>query len=442
MQFYGNERTTPHSVESEKAILGSILLTPNILVDVEAELEPRHFFVHTHRLIYGAMLDLSRNGTAIDPIHIANRIDMDEIKVSSITNLYMGLPPGVDITGHIKTVKDKSTLRQLLLNTNAMTQLIYDYTGSVDNLVQEVEAKIFESTGDSFVNTDFSECGSLVLESIRHANKVQIGEETFMGTPTDLVDVDLKLMGLKKTDSVIVAARPSMGKTSFATTVAANAAIRHGAAIAIFSLEMSKKQLIDRMLCSEAEVDSTKYLSGALSEKDWDKIKAASHSLANAKIFINDTGAINVNFIKSSLRRLIKREGSVDLVIIDYLQLMTGVGRTNNRYEEVTQISRDLKALAKEFNVPVMVLSQLSRAPETRSDKRPVMADLRESGAIEQDADVILFIYREDAYNGDITSHNGLAELIIAKNRSGPTGTAVLEYAPKFTKFSNKNSIF
>lgn len=435
------ERPLPSSEESERAILGAILLDNSLISQAVEQLKPADFYSPLHRRIFAAMIALFEASKRIDPILIGEELkkegSVDAIGgVSTITNLTFGLPHFSDLSAYIKVVRDKSVVRNLIRTCNEITGEALAEEDDAEVVLDHAEQMIF-ALADERTRQGFSAVqpvAETVLAKIQeYANRES---HALTGLATGFRELDEMTSGLQRGDLIIVAARPSMGKTALCLTLAQNAAIIENAVVGLFSLEMSKEQLVMRMMASEAKVNAHHLRTGFLGRDAWGRLAGAIETLSNTKMFIDDTAGISVLEMRAKARRLAAEQGRLDLIVVDYLQLMGGSKRTESRQQEVSQISRELKGLAKEMDVPVVALSQLSRAPEARNPPRPLMSDLRESGSIEQDADVVTFIYREDYYNA--TDENaGIAELIISKQRNGPTGTIKLAFLKEFTRFEN-----
>lgn len=435
------EKPLPSSAESERVILGAILLDNQLITQAIEQLSPEDFYSPLHRRIYRAMTSLFERSERIDPILIGEELkkdgSIDSIGgVASITNLTYGLPHFSDILDYAKVVKDKSIVRNLIKVCNQITSEALSEEDDAKDVLDNAERMIF-ALADERSRQGFSHIQPIaetVLAKVQEYAKRE--SHALTGLSTGFRDLDEKTSGLQKTDLIIIAARPSMGKTALCLTLAQNAAILEKAVVAVFSLEMSKEQLVMRMLSSEAKVDAHRFRTGYLTRDEWGRLAEAIGTLSEAKIFIDDTAGISVLEMRAKTRRLFAEQKKLDLIVVDYMQLMSGSKKTESRQQEVSQISRELKALAKELQVPVIALSQLSRAPEARNPPKPMMSDLRESGSIEQDADVVAFIYREDYYKP--TEENaGIAELLISKQRNGPTGTVKLAFLKEFTRFEN-----
>jgi replicative DNA helicase len=435
------EKPLPSSAESERVILGAILLDNQLIAQAIENLGADDFYSPLHRRVFRAMTSLFERGERIDPILIGEELkkdgSIDSIGgIATITNLTYGLPHFSDIIDYLKVVKDKSMVRNLIKVCNQITSEALAEEEDAVMILDNAERMIF-ALADEKTRQGFSHVrpvAETVLAKVQEYAKRE--SHALTGLATGFRDLDEKTSGLQKTDLIIVAARPSMGKTALCLTLAQNAAILEKAVVAVFSLEMSKEQLVMRMLSSEAKVDAHRFRTGYLTREEWGRLAQAIGTLSDARIFIDDTPGISVLEMRAKTRRLFSEEKKLDLIVVDYLQLMSGSKRTESRQQEVSAISRELKGLAKELNVPIVALSQLSRAPEARNPPRPMMSDLRESGSIEQDADVVAFIYREDYYKP--TEENaGLAELLIAKQRNGPTGTVRLAFLKEFTRFED-----
>jgi replicative DNA helicase len=435
------EKPLPSSAESERVILGAILLDNQLIAQAIENLSSDDFYAPFHRRVFKSMTALFERGERIDPILIGEELKKDGSidaigGIATITNLTYGLPHFSDILDYLKVVKDKSMVRNLIKVCNQITSEALAEEDDAVMILDHAEQMIF-ALADERTRQGFSHVRPVaesVLAKVQEYAKRE--SHALTGLATGFRDLDEKTSGLQKTDLIIVAARPSMGKTALCLTLAQNAAILENAVVAVFSLEMSKEQLVMRMLSSEAKVDAHRFRTGYLTREEWGRLAQSIGTLSDAKIFIDDTPGISVLEMRAKTRRLFSEQKKLDLVVVDYLQLMSGSRRTESRQQEVSQISRELKGLAKELNVPIVALSQLSRAPEARNPPKPMMSDLRESGSIEQDADVVAFIYREDYYKP--TEENaGLAEILIAKQRNGPTGTVRLAFLKEFTRFEN-----
>jgi replicative DNA helicase len=437
------ERTLPHNLEAERSVLGAILLH-NHAFNLAAEvIDSGDFFRDAHRRIFDKMVKLSERGDAIDLVTLKEELgkagEIDEVGGPAyIAALVDGVPRSTNVEHYAKIIKEKATLRNLIYSANKILSTAYEAEEDADIILDQAEHAIFKIADDK-VRDGFVSLRELAHSSLETIERLHAKKELITGVPTGFIDLDEMTSGLQSSDLIIVAARPSMGKTSLVLNVAQHVGTKTDLVVGLFSLEMSKEQLFLRLLTSEARIDSHRLRGGFLGERDWGRLSEAIGTLSEAKIFIDDTPSIGVLEMRAKCRRLAAEHG-LNLVIIDYIQLMQGRGRFENRTLELASISRSLKGLAKELSVPIVVLSQLSRAPEARSDHRPQLSDLRESGALEQDADVVIFIYREDQY-GDKSQPEadaqGVAELIIGKQRNGPTGVVKLAFIREFTRFEN-----
>ena len=439
---YSIASSLPANVEAERSILGAILLD-NLAYNQAAEhLKPEDFSLDSHRRIYSRMTDLADLSQPIDIITLtemlSRRREVDAVGgVAYLSSLTHGLPRRVSIEDYVKIVRDKALLRGLIHAASAAIARASEQGDPAEEILNEAEATIFQLS-EKRIGRGFLGVQEIVKESFGSVDALLQRGQRITGLETHYADLDEMTSGLQPSDLVIIAARPSMGKTAFAMNIAEHAAIHDSKVVGIFSLEMSREALLLRMLCSCARVDSHKMRTGSLWREDMDKVVHAMDKLANAPLFIDDTPGIALSEMRAKARRLQQQQGKLDLVIVDYLQLMSSGGRRyENRTQEVSAISRGLKALAKELRVPVVALSQLSRAPESRGsgDHRPQLADLRESGAIEQDADVVMFIFREEVYKPDDPELEGRAEILIAKQRNGPTGRVMLAFTKRSTRF-------
>src|SRR5258706_8092352 len=437
------ERTLPHNLEAERSVLGAVLLH-NDAFNLAAEvIDSKDFFRDAHRRIFDKMVKLSERGDAIDLVTLKEELsrssELDEVGGPAyITALVDGVPRSTNVEYYARIIKEKSTLRQLIFSANKILSTAYGAEEDADVILDQAEHAIF-AIADDQVRDGFVSLRDLAQSSLETIERLHARKELITGVPTGFTELDEITSGLQPSDLVIVAARPSMGKTSLVLNIAQHVGTKTDMTVGLFSLEMSKEQLFLRMLTAEARIDAHRLRSGFLGEKDWGKLSQAIGTLSEVKIFIDDTPSIGTLELRAKCRRLAAEHG-LHLVIVDYIQLMQGRGRFENRTLELASISRSLKGLAKELRVPVVVLSQLSRAPEARSDHRPQLSDLRESGALEQDADVVVFIYREDMYadrSQPSSEMQGVAELIIAKQRNGPTGIVRLAFIREFTRFEN-----
>ena len=435
------ERPLPHSAESERAILGAIILDNGMVNQAIELLRPEDFYIRANQFIFRAMISLSERGAEINPILLGEELRREGALeqtggLAYVSELTYGLPHFTNLAHYGKIVHDKSLLRQLVKVSNKITSEALEEEDEANLILDHAEQMIF-ALADERTRQGFAHVKPIADQLLEKVQEMSGRTTVITGLATGFKELDEMTSGLQPADLIIVAARPSMGKTSLALTLAQNAAIIAGAVVGVFSLEMSKESLVMRMLCSEGRVDAHRFRGGYLHREEWARLAGALGTLADTKIYIDDTPGISVLEMRAKARRLAAEQKKLDLIIVDYLQLMSGSSRrVESRQQEVSQISRELKGLAKELNVPLIALSQLSRAPEARTDHRPQLADLRESGAIEQDADVVAFIYREEQYNR--TEENaGIAEIIVSKQRNGPTGTVKLAFLKEFTRFEN-----
>ena len=430
----------PHDIDAEQAVIGSMLTDKDAVVDAIEILKPDDFYRQDNKTIYEAILNLYNRAEPIDIITVKSELTsigkLDAVGgLEYIAVLPDKVPTTANVEKYIKIVEEKSILRRLIKASNEFIDLGYAQNEEVDAIIDQAEKKIFEiSQGKN--QKGYTPIKDILVESFAELEKLYNQKEPITGIPTGFADLDYKTAGLHNSDLVLVAARPAMGKSAFALNIATNAAVQAKVPVVIFNLEMSKSQLVSRILCSEAMVDSNKVRTGKIEEDDWVKLATALGPLSEAPIYIDDTPGITVTEIRAKCRKL-KMEKNIGLIVIDYLQLIQGSGKRNSsREQEISEISRSLKILAKELDVPVIALSQLSRAAEQRADHRPMLSDLRESGAIEQDADIVMFLYRDDYYNPDSEKKN-IAEVIMAKHRAGSTGTVELLWLGSYTKFVN-----
>src|SRR5213083_73178 len=439
-----SERTLPHNLEAERSVLGAILLH-NDAFNLAAEvIDSEDFFRDAHRRIFDKMVALSERHGAIDLVTLKDELgragELDEVGGPAyIAALVDGVPRSMNVEHYARIIKEKATLRNLIFSANKILATAYDGADEADVILDQAEHAIF-AIADDKVRDGFVSLRELAHSSLDTIEKLHARKELVTGVPTGFTDLDEMTSGLQSSDLIIVAARPSMGKTSLVLNIAQHVGTKTDMTVGLFSLKMSKEQLFLRMLTSEARIDAHRLRGGFLGERDWGKLSQAIGTLSESKIFIDDSPSIGVLEMRAKCRRLASEHG-LHLVIIDYIQLMQGRGRFENRTLEIASISRSMKGLAKELNVPIVVLSQLRRAPESRSDHRPQLSDLRESGALEQDADVVMFIFREEQYRDADGAPNqgaeGTAEIIIGKQRNGPVGTAKLAFIKEHTRFEN-----
>ena len=435
-----NTRIPPHSVEAEQSVLGSILLDKDAMISVSETLIPEDFYKEAHKVIYESMLKLYNSQSEIDLITLTDELRdqgyLDDIGgIAYITSLSTVVPTTSNIKYYVNIVKEKSISRQLISAANDIINLGYDGSAKVEYVLENAEKKIFDISQERATN-DFQPINQVISEALSMLEKLYEEKNDVTGLTTGFRDLNKKINGLQRSDLLLIAARPAMGKTAFALNLVQNAALKGDASVAVFSLEMSKEQLVQRMIASQSTVELKKIKTGTLADNDWPRITDGMAILSGAKIHIDDTPGIKISELRSKCRKL-KIEKGLDLVLIDYLQLMEGEGQNESRQQEIAKISRSLKILAKELDCPVVALSQLSRAPEQRADHRPMLSDLRESGSIEQDADIVMFLYRDEYYNPD-TEKKNIGEVIVAKNRHGETGTVELVWFGGIQKFADK----
>ena len=435
------ERTLPHNLEAERSVLGSILVHNDAFNLAAQVIDSRDFYRDAHRRIFDRMVALNERNQAIDFVtlkeELARNGEIDEVGGPAyVAALADGVPRATNVEFYARIVKEKATLRNLIFAANKILTNAYEADQESDLILDEAESSIF-AVADDRLKAGFVPMRQLVHESFPKIELLFEQKRLITGVPTGFVDLDEMTRGLQGGDLIIVAARPSMGKTSLVLNMAQHVAIQPDHTVGFFSLEMSKESLFLRLLTSEAQIDSHRLMSGAIGQKDYGRISHALETLSAMRLFIDDSANIGVLEMRAKARRL-QSEHRLSMLVVDYIQLMSGRGRFENRTLELASISRSLKGLAKELSVPIVVLSQLSRAPEARSDHRPQLSDLRESGALEQDADVVILIYRDDAYNKDPNSPDaGTAELIVAKQRNGPTGIVRLAFLREQTRFAN-----
>ena len=432
-------RIPPHNIEAEQAVLGCMLLDADIIPTVTELIRSEDFYREDHREICEAILDITENAGPVDIITVSDQLQLrgtlDSVGgLDYLASISSAVPTTANARHYTKIVEEKSLLRKLIKASSDIASMSYDATDEAVYVLDRAEKSIFDILQKRSTQ-GFTHIKDVLLDTFNRLEELYNSKSYITGIPTGFTDLDLKTAGLQNSDLILIAARPGMGKTAIALNIAQYAAVQKHVPVAIFNLEMSKDQLVNRMLSSEVMVDSQRMRTGKLEDDDWNKVAQALAPLSDAPIYIDDTPGISVMDIRAKCRRL-KLEKNLGLVVIDYLQLMQGRGRVENRQQEVSEISRSLKILAKELNVPVVTMSQLSRGPESRNDHRPMLSDLRESGAIEQDADIVMFLYRDDYYNPE-TEKKNIAEVIIAKHRNGSTGTIELRWFGEYTKFAN-----
>jgi len=434
------ERPLPHNLEAERSVLGAILIQNEAYNLAVEQVRPEDFYRDAHRRIFDKIIALAERGMAIDFITLKEELaragELDTVGGPAyIASLVDGVPRATNVEHYARIVKDKRVLRQLISTANGILLDAYQAEQDSGEILDRAEHAIFQ-IAEGRIRAGFVSLYDIAQDSVEAIQKAHEEKQLITGVPTGFHDLDNLTSGLQRGDLIIVAARPSMGKTSLALNIAQHVGTHTGKTVGVFSLEMSKEQLFLRMLSSEAQIDGHRLRTGFLRSDDWGRLTSALGTLGQAKVYIDDTPSIGVLEMRAKARRLSAEHG-LHLLVIDYIQLMQGRGRFDNRTQELGAISRSLKGLAKELDVPIVVLSQLSRAPESRSDHRPQLSDLRESGALEQDADVVLLIYREDAYNKEPGENENVAEIIIAKQRNGPTDTVKLAFIRERTRFEN-----
>ena len=434
------KRVLPHSVEAEQSVIGSMLMDREAIISASEIITADDFYQHQYGVMFESMVELFNEGKPVDLVTLQNRLKEKDVppegsSLEFVRDIMATVPTSVNVKSYANIVREKAVLRRLIRVNEEIANTCYAGKEKLEDILAHTEKSIFDllqsRNAGEFV--PIRQVALNVLEKIETASR---SGGTVTGIPTGFIDLDYKTSGMQPSDLVLLAARPSMGKTAFVLNLVDYVAVRKGLPCMVFSLEMSKEQLVNRMLAMESNVDSQKLRTGSLTDADWDAVVEGIGIIGNSKLIIDDTPGISITELRSKCRKM-KLEYGLQMIIIDYLQLMTGSGKTSdNRQQEISEISRSLKALAREMNAPVIALSQLSRACETRQDHRPMLSDLRESGAIEQDADVVMFLYRDDYYNKDTDKPN-VAEVIIAKQRNGPIGTVELLWRPEFTKFVN-----
>ncbi len=435
-----SQRIPPQNIEAEESLLSAIMIDNNVLLDVIEILSAEDFYRTAHQKIFSAITELFSRSEPVDLVTVANNLKsreaLEEIGGAAYLAKLVDSPLAVNPVHYSKIIRDKASLRRLIQKSTIIINRCFEKQGDVDEVIDFAEKSIFEISEEK-IKQSFFQMRQLIESNIDTLEERQGNQSAFTGIPTGYTQIDSMTAGLQNSDLIILAARPSMGKTAFALNMASNIALKEGIPVAIFSLEMSKEQLSMRLLSSEARIDSSRVRNGFLTPDDWQKLTNSASLLSEAPIFIDDTSNISATEIRAKARRL-KMEKNLGLIVIDYLQLMQAGTSMDRRDLEIAEISRSLKGLAKELDIPVIALSQLNRMLEQRSDKRPVLSDLRESGALEQDADIVAFIYRDEVYNKDENNPNkGKAEIIIAKHRNGPVGSSTLTFLGAYTRFEN-----
>ena len=433
------KRVLPHSIEAEQSVVGSMLMDKEAILTASELLVPEDFYGRQYGVMFDAIVELYNEGSPVDMVTVRERLREKEVppefySVEFIRDLIIAVPFSINIKQYADIVYEKSVLRKLIKVNEEIEGLCYQGKERLDVILGETEKKVFQLL-QSRNSGDFVSIKETVIKTLEKIEQASRTKGNVTGIPTGFYDLDYMTAGLQPSDFILIGARPSMGKTALVLNLAEYIAIRNNTPIAIFSLEMSREQLMNRMFAMEARVDLQKLRTGDLSDTDWEKLIESAGVIGKSGLIIDDTPGISIGELRSKCRKY-KLEHNLSLVIIDYLQLMTGNGRTDSRQQEISEISRSLKALAREIHAPVIAISQVNRACETRPDHRPMMSDLRESGSIEQDADVIMFLYRDEYYNKD-SDKKGIAEIIIAKQRNGSIGTVNLAWLPTLTKFAN-----
>lgn len=434
------KRILPHSTEAEQSVIGSMIMDREAIVVASELISGEDFYNKQYGVLFESMVELNDEGKPVDLVTLQNRLKEKDVppEVSSlefVRDLITAVPTSANIKHYAGIVAEKSTLRKLIRLNDEISNTCYAGKESLEFILEDTEKRVFEIVQKR--NTgEFVPIRQVVMNAMDRIEKASKNKGAVTGIATGFVDLDYRTAGMQPSDLVLIAARPSMGKTAFVLNIAEYVAFKQNKTVAIFSLEMSKEQLVNRLFSLESKVDSQHIRTGQLSDQEWEKLIESAGVIGRSNLIIDDTPGITVAELRSKCRKY-KLENNLSMIIIDYLQLMSGSGRVDSRQQEISEISRSLKAIARELNVPVLALSQLSRAVEQRPDHRPMLSDLRESGAIEQDADVVMFIYREDYYNRDSEERKDIAEIIIAKQRNGPIGTVELAWLPNYTKFAN-----
>ena len=436
------KRVPPHSIEAEQSVVGAILMDRDAITVAAEIICGDDFYQKAYGVIFDSVVELFNEGKPVDLITLQNRLREKAVpeEISSlefVRDLVTAVPTSANVKYYAEIVSEKATLRRLIKMNEAIADECYQGQEPLEAILERTEKQVFELVQNRGGNGEYVPIKQVVLNALEKIEKASKSKGTVTGIPTGFIDLDYKTSGLQPSDLILVAARPSMGKTAFVLNIAQHVAFKQNRTVAIFSLEMSKEQLVNRLFSLESYVDAQLLRTGNLKDSDWEKLIEGAGTIGRSNLIIDDTPGISISEMRSKCRKY-KMEHNLELIIIDYLQLMSGSvgGRNESRQQEISDISRSLKALARELSVPVIALSQLSRAVEQRPDHRPMLSDLRESGAIEPDADVVMFIYRDDYYNKD-TEHVNEAEIIIAKQRNGPIGTVTLTWLPQYTKFAN-----
>ena len=433
------KRILPHSMEAEQSVIGSMIMSRDAIIEASEIITGADFYQQQYGIVFEAMVELHDEGKAVDLVTLQERLKEKDLppEISSmefVRDLLSAVPTSANVKYYAEIVAEKAMLRKLIKTTEEISNACYLGKEKTQDILEVTEKKIFDLVQNRG-SQEYVPIRQVVLNAIEKIEKASRNQGSVTGIPTGFIDLDYKTSGFQPSDLILVAARPSMGKTAFVLNIAQYMAFHNNVTAAIFSLEMSKEQLVNRLLALESKVDSQNIRTGNLEDEEWAKLIEGANGIGNSNLIIDDKPGISISELRSKCRKY-KMEHNLGIIFIDYLQLMTGSGRSESRQQEISDISRSLKALARELNVPVVALSKLSRAVEQRPDHRPMLSDLRESGAIEQDADVVMFIYRDDYYNKDSENKN-IAEIIIAKQRNGPIGTVNLVWMPNYTKFVN-----
>ena len=431
----------PQNLDAEESVLGAMMLSPGAIGAVSEVLDASDFYRESHAKIYRAALSLYAKGEPVDAITLVDALeergDLEDVGGRVRVHELAALVPASANAGHYaRIVREMATLRGLINAGSEISRLGWERPGEAGDLVDKAEQVVFDLS-QARVTGEFTHIDELLKEGFERITALYEAGADITGVPSGFRDLDRLTSGFQPGNLIIAAARPSMGKSALGLCMAANLAVRHETPVAVFTLEMSKSEVTQRLMCSEAKVESNRLRTGKLGPDDWPRLTAACDKLMKAPIWVDDTGSITMMELRSKARRLKAREPALGLIVVDYLQLMTSGGTVENRVQEVSQISRNLKVLARDLDVPILALSQLSRAVEQRADKKPMLSDLRESGSIEQDADLVLFVYRDDYYNGEESDQQGLAELILAKHRNGPTDAVKLSFLRRYAKFTD-----
>ncbi|MCM1190496.1 MAG: replicative DNA helicase [bacterium] len=433
------KRILPHSIEAEQSVIGSMLMDREAIVVASELISEEDFYNKQYGILFATMVELNDAGSPVDLVTLQNKLKEKDVppEISSlefIRDLITAVPTSANIKYYANIVAEKSTLRRLIRLNEEIANTCYAGKESLEYILEDTEKRVFQLIQKRNVD-DFVPVRQIVMNAMDRIEVASRNKGNVTGVPTGFVDLDYRTAGMQPSDLILIAARPSMGKTAFETNLAQYMAFRKNMTVALFSLEMSKEQMMNRLLSLESSVDAQKLRTGQLNDREWERLIEGAGTVGKSRLIIDDTPGISIAELRSKCRKY-KLEHDLSIVMVDYLQLMSGGGKAESRQQEISEISRSLKALARELNVPVIALSQLSRAVEQRPDHRPMLSDLRESGAIEQDADVVMFLYRDDYYNHD-SPEKGILEVIIAKQRNGPIGTVKLAWLPEYTKFAN-----